>query len=387
MKLSNSAVWVIITSAKLTAMTGSIIVPVINFMRDEFGVDPASAGFIVTVHALFAALFYTYFRNRVQTIGTKKMLATGLLFYGVCGGSGLFIQSYSLLVVTRALLGIALAAVYVSTTAILNLYTEEEVNNLRGLRGSSTAFGSINWPVVGGFLGVFSWHYPFALYLLSIPLAFLIMRVVPEIDIRENENENENESKETEESVNPISRSKPIIYSITVLENILLFTILVFVPPLLEKMNISYYSVLSPFYIGFLIIFMMISSVLGSSLFLKTREIPPNIIIFLTLGLWTVAFAALFQGNTLIIISSLLLFSIGQGLYSPVVGKMINDFSPDGVTHSRILGLAGQFLAPLIFYPAVLFSGVTEVFLAAGILCGAFLLLYAAILLKMNFTV
>ena len=229
---------------------------------------------------------------------------------------------------------------------------------------------------------MFSWHYPFALYLLGIPLAFLIMRVVPEIDIRENEKENEQR-----EITNLVSRSKPIIYSITVLENILLFTILVFVPPLLEKMNISYYSVLSPFYIGFLIIFMMVSSVLGSSLFLKIREIPSNIIIFLTLGLWTVAFAALFQGNTLIILSSLLLFSIGQGLYSPVAGKMINDFSPDGVTHSRVLGLTGQFLAPLIFYPVILFYGVTEVFLAAGILCGAFLLLYAGILLKMNFTV
>jgi hypothetical protein len=131
---------------------------------------------------------------------------------------------------------------------------------------------------------------------------------------------------------------------------------------------------------------MMISSVLGSSLYLKTREIPSSIIIFLTLGLWTGAFAALFQGNTLIIVSSLLLFSIGQGLYAPVVGKMIDVFSPDGVTHLRILGLTGQFLAPLIFFPVVLLSGVTEVFLAAGILCGAFLLVYAGILLKMNFT-
>jgi ACDE family multidrug resistance protein len=382
MNLSNSAEWVIITSAKLTAMTGSIIVPVINFMRDEFGVDPASAGFIVTMHALFAALSYTYFKNRVHTVGTKKMLVAGLLFYGVCGGSGLFIQSYALLLVTRALLGIGLAAVYVSTTALLNLYTEEELNNLKGLRGSSTAFGSINWPVIGGFLGVFSWHYPFALYLLCIPLAFLTMRVVPEIDIREGEIK----EKEIKKNLNPVSGSKPIIYGVTVLENILLFTILVFVPPLLEKMNISYYSVLSPFYIGFLIIFMMISSVLGSSLYLKTREIPSSIIIFLTLGLWTGAFAALFQGNTLIIVSSLLLFSIGQGLYAPVVGKMIDVFSPDGVTHLRILGLTGQFLAPLIFFPVVLLSGVTEVFLAAGILCGAFLLVYAGILLKMNFT-
>ena len=48
---------VILTSATLTIMAGSIIAPVLNLMRDGLGVAPSSVGLIITTHGLFMAFF------------------------------------------------------------------------------------------------------------------------------------------------------------------------------------------------------------------------------------------------------------------------------------------------------------------------------------------
>lgn len=362
MKLSNAALWVLITAAKLTAMTGSIIVPVINVMRDTFGVDPASAGLIITTHALGAALFYPVVTGVVSKKGPKSLLISGLLVYGVAGGSGLFIDSFGLLLLSRAVLGMSFAAVLTSTTALLNTYTEKERRALMGLRGASTGFGSINWPIVGGFLGVFSWHLPFAVYVLAIPLGLSLLKLLPEMTPEVNV-ESEHDSVHTNKTVT--------IYGFTLLENVLLFTILVFAPQVLEKIGISF-----PFFISFFIITVMISRVCGEYLYGKINLSHKPVILF-TLGVWAVGFAAVPMNSGFVVAGSLILFGIGQGLSTPVIGSWVRALSRERTNvRVRIVGFTGQFLAPLVFFPVVFISGVAEVFLVAGIVCAVLFVVF-----------
>jgi len=54
MKISNRfTLRVILASAILTVMAGSMLALVVNLVRDDLGVDPASTGLIITTHALF----------------------------------------------------------------------------------------------------------------------------------------------------------------------------------------------------------------------------------------------------------------------------------------------------------------------------------------------
>ena len=46
----------ILASATLTVMAGSIISPVLNLMRDGLSVAPSMVGLIITTHGLFMAL-------------------------------------------------------------------------------------------------------------------------------------------------------------------------------------------------------------------------------------------------------------------------------------------------------------------------------------------
>jgi ACDE family multidrug resistance protein len=65
---------IILTSATLTIMAGSIIAPVLNVMRDGLGVSPSSVGLIITTHGLFMALFSPLMGSVIDKIGVRGRL-------------------------------------------------------------------------------------------------------------------------------------------------------------------------------------------------------------------------------------------------------------------------------------------------------------------------
>ena len=119
-----------------------------------FGLSTASVGLVVTIHALSVAIFSPLFGNIIDRIGPKKPLVFGLLVYGIAGASGVFITSYSMLLLSRAIMGIGIAAFFNAiTVTILNLYEGELRNLVMGWRTTAISVGGIIWPIIGGFLG------------------------------------------------------------------------------------------------------------------------------------------------------------------------------------------------------------------------------------------
>jgi len=49
-----------------------------------------------------------------------------------------------------------------------------------GWRGSAQSFGGVIWPLTGGALGAISWRFPFAVYMLAIPIGLFAIAAVPE---------------------------------------------------------------------------------------------------------------------------------------------------------------------------------------------------------------
>lgn len=167
----NATLWIILISATLTVMAGAIIGPVLNLMRDGVGVGPALAGLIITTHGLFIALFSPIMGVAIDRLGPKKLFAFGLVVYGFAGGSGLIINDFLTLLISRAFLGIAVAAFYNAITVLIyNLYDGKARDSVMGWRGSTNSLSALIWPLIGGALGGISWHLPFSIYLLGIPL-------------------------------------------------------------------------------------------------------------------------------------------------------------------------------------------------------------------------
>jgi MFS family permease len=377
MKIFNRfTVWIILASATLTVMAGSIITPVLNFIRVGLNVDPASVGLIITTHGLFVALFSPLVGNLIDRVGTKKPFVFGLVLYGLAGGSGLFITSYWLLIVSRAILGIGVAAILNSiTVTILNLYREAGRNKIMGWRGSANSFGGIIWPLIGGLLGGFSWHLPFAVYLLGIPLGFLVLITVPET------HQGKIQGAGKDDSVLKVFQNNPVlfvIYGLMLLTMILLYAIVVYLPPLLETIGIS-----KPFYISLFISTFGLSAGLVSLMFgrIKSR-LSYKMIILITLALWTVGFTTISQVSSFWIIgASVALFGVGPGMLLPAVMVWVGEIVPISfrgriVSYLGAFGFIGQFLSPVIFAPVLLSLGLNEVFLVAGGLCALLFLLF-----------
>ena len=370
--------WIILVSATLTIMAGSMIAPVLNLMREGLNVNPASVGLIITTHGLFIALFSPLIGSMIDKIGPKRPYAFGLILYGLAGGSGMLVDSFWVLIVSRAFLGISVAAFFNAITVlILNMYEEKERNKVMGWRGSTNSLGGIIWPLIGGFLGSFSWHHPFAVYLIGIPLGCLAYIMVPDIHAEKAHDEVK------ENTVLKVFRSNPIliaIYGFMFMTNMFLYVIVIFLPQRLEKINIS-----DPFSISLFISAMTFFAALTSFNYGRIKsKLSYQTIFLLALAFWAVGFASISKMSmSSLILISLAFFGIGQGMIFPTIPLWIGEIVPISFrgrfsAYIGTFGFIGQFLSPIIFAPIFILLGINGVFLvAAGVSAFLFLTVLA----------
>ena len=370
---------VILTSATLTVMAGGILAPVLNLMRDGLGVAPSSVGLIITTHGLFMAFFSPLMGSVIDRKGARRPFIFSLIGYGLAGGSGLLINSYWVLLVSRACLGIALAGIFAAINVlILNMYEGGDRDRVMGWRGSAQSFGGVIWPLIGGALGGFSWHLPFAIYMLAIPIGLLAMTVVPGPATHHRSGP----PSDNGTSVFKVFRQNPvllIIYGLMFFANMLLYVIAIFLPQLLETFGIS-----STFRIG-----MFLTAVGGFSMVtafiygkIRSRFSYPAIVLT-AVAIWSVAFTIISQtSDSRIIAVSISLLGVSLGLILPTVMVWIGDVVPSSFpgrfsSYLGTFGFIGQFLAPILFAPILIMVGLKGVFMVgAGIGVTWFFLLF-----------
>ncbi len=369
---------VIFASATLTIMAGSIIAPVLNLMRDALGVAPAFVGLIITTHGLFMALFSPLMGSVIDRKGARRPYIVALFCYGLAGGSGLLINSFWLLLVSRACLGIALAGIFAGINVlILNMYDGIERDRVMGWRGSAQSFGGVIWPLIGGTLGAFSWRFPFAVYMLAIPIGLFAIAAVPEPAIQQQAAPQSNGRT----SVFRVFRESPlllVIYGLMFFGNILLYAIVIFLPQLLESFGIS-----STFRIGLFITAMTGSAGVTAFIYGKIRfRFTYRVIVTIGVALWTLAFTTISQASgSRIMALAVALFGVSQGLILPTVMVWIGAVVPPSFrgrfsAYLGTFGFIGQFLSPILFAPVFMLVGLKGVFMVgAGLGAAWFLML------------
>jgi len=359
-------VGIILIASTLTVMGGAIVAPVLNLIRDGLHVSPDSAGLIITTHGLFIALFSPLVGIAIDRIGTKKPFIFGLILYGIAGSAGFYISSYWPLIISRAFFGIAVAATANSITVIiLNLFKGSERDKIMGWRASANNIGGVIWQPIGGFLGTFSWHMPFIVYSIGLPVALLGFISLPEV--------RKEEQKDTEEgdSVLNILKRKPVlfaIYGIFLLAMLFLYVNIVFIPQLLGEIGVR-----NPFHISLYLMTIAIMAGLISFMYkgIKAR-LSYKTISLIALGFWAFGLTTISQtSNSLLIGAGATIYGAGLGLALPTVmlwaGELV-PFSFRGriISYISTVGFLGQFLSPIIFGQFLPIWGLHGVFLIAG---------------------
>lgn len=364
------ALWVIIASGTLTVMAGAILGPVVNGIQSGLGVSGSLAGLIITTHGLFIVLTSPLAGSLIDRFGPRRPYVAGLVLYAFAGGAGLIVDSFAVLLVSRAVLGVAVAFVYTSITVLLyNLFEGQRKDRAMGLRGSANSLGGAVWPLVGGILGTISWHLPFGVYLLALPLGVLAFVTVPEPTVAATR-DSEASTGGVRGVVKVFARIPllPLVYGLYFAANALLYAIVVYYPQLLAGFGVSSSFVIS--------LYLSVQGLAGglSAYFYDRirRRFDYRQITLSALALWVVGFGiAAVASSVVLAVLPVILFGIGQGLVFPTVLLWVEELVPADrqgqfSSYVAMAGYVGQFLSPVLFGLVASPFGVQSVFAAAA---------------------
>src|SRR6202048_993393 len=112
-------------------------------------------------------------------IGRRKLLLIGAAAFGIASVLAAFSTSPLMLIATRALLGLAGAALVPSTLSLLRTMFEDDAERTRaiGVWGASFAVGAAIGPLVGGVLLEHFWWG--SVFLVGVPIMVLLLIAGP----------------------------------------------------------------------------------------------------------------------------------------------------------------------------------------------------------------
>jgi MFS transporter, ACDE family, multidrug resistance protein len=373
-----AALWVIIASGTLTVMAGAILGPVVNGIQSGLGVSGSLAGLIITTHGLFIVLTSPLAGTLIDRYGPRRPYVLGLVLYAVAGGAGLIVDSFPVLLASRALLGVAVAFVYTAITVLIyNLFEGGRKDRVMGLRGSANSLGAAIWPLIGGALGTVSWHLPFGVYLLALPLGVLALLTVPEPGLEDKER-----TEGSEGGIRGVLGAfvaTPLlllVYGLYFATNALLYAIVVYYPQLLAGFGVSS-SLLISLYLSVLGIAGGVSAYFYDRI---KRRFGYRQLTIAALSLWVVGFGLAATASTPVLaVVPVVLFGLGQGLVFPTVLLWVEELVPADrqgqfSSYVAMAGYIGQFLSPILFGVVAGALGVRSVFGAAAGAVGVALL-------------
>jgi MFS family permease len=182
--LSTRTTAVLLLVSTLTIMAGATISPALPEIETHFSDVPQSkliVGLLLTIPAAAIALTAPVAGWLSDRMRKKRLLASAILVYAAAGTSGLWLDGLTALLVGRILLGIAVAVIMVTATALIaDLYVGEARARLVGWQAAATSFGGVVFLLAGGALAELGWRGPFAVYGVALLLAPLALLWLPE---------------------------------------------------------------------------------------------------------------------------------------------------------------------------------------------------------------
>ena len=160
-----------------------LIAPVLPKMQDQFASVPGAKALVplaLTVPALALALLAPFAGVIVDRLGRKRLLVVATLLYAVFGTAPLWLDSLGAIIASRALVGVAEAAIMTCcTTLIGDYYSGQRRVKYLALQTMCASASATVFFVLGGAAGSAGWRVPFWVYAVSLVLAPLMASALP----------------------------------------------------------------------------------------------------------------------------------------------------------------------------------------------------------------
>jgi MFS family permease len=168
--------------ASLGVMANALVAAALPGIRAHFADTPRIdelVGLVVTLPSIGIVLTAGAAGWLNDRFGRQPVMLGALLLYGIAGLGALLTTSFTALLVTRFLLGVAIGGTMTSAMAMIgDRYTGEARVRFMSTQAAVMSAASMLFLVAGGVLGELSWRHPFLLYgmgLLMIPVALALL--------------------------------------------------------------------------------------------------------------------------------------------------------------------------------------------------------------------
>lgn len=357
-------------------MSGAIISPSLPAMLDHFS-DVPNAEYLVrlvlTLPALFIALVSPVSGLIIDRFGRKFVLLAGLLLYGVAGTSAVFLDSIHHILITRAFLGIAVAAIMTTiTTLIADYYDGTTRANFMGLQAASIGIGGMIYLTAGGLLAEIAWNAPFIIYIASLILIPLTLVAIYEPVVRNNVSSVEIKFRHSK-GRRELTKVLPLLLGIYLL--MLLMQLIFYAVPTQLPFYLRELTGANAIKIGIAIASSTLFSAIASYMYGRISiRLSYMHIVMVSLLLTGAGFTIISYSTSYFHVLIGLFFSgLGVGLFMPNVTMWLSVIAPT-LYRGRALGgltasiFIGHFLSLIVIQPFITHFGFTRTFLFIGLI-------------------
>ncbi|CRM45829.1 MFS transporter [Pseudomonas sp. 8 R 14] len=156
----------------LPVLGAVLLAPVLTRMQEHFADTPGVAVLVpiaLTLPALMIALLAPVAGIIADRLGRKPLLIGAMVLYTVCGVLPLWLESLQVIVISRAGIGVAEAAIMTCCTTMMgDYYSGARRERMFALQMVATSLSAAIFIAIGGVLGEHGWRTPFALYGLGL---------------------------------------------------------------------------------------------------------------------------------------------------------------------------------------------------------------------------
>ncbi|MEM6523975.1 MAG: MFS transporter [Bacteroidota bacterium] len=352
----------ILVTSMMTVMAGATIAPSLPEMTRAFPENAnaeALVKLVLTLPGLFIAATAPISGWLIDKYGRIPLMIVMLLIYGIAGTAGLYLNTLNEILVSRAILGIAVGGIMPTSVALIGDYYEgNERQKFLGIQSGVMALAGTLFITGGGLLADIGWRYPFLIYavaFLAVPLVIMFLKEPKREKITQSE---------SSQTVN-IPSVAWVVYVLSFLGMVTFYVLPVHIPFLiLEVANVGNTAV------GIALAFSTLISGLAAFNYptLKSRLTHYQIygISFFLMG---IGFLILSQaGSYFFVFPGLFIAGAGAGLVMPNSSLCLVTLSTPS-SRGKILGLLttfiflGQFASPLFTGPIVNISSIKMGFL------------------------
>jgi len=169
----------ILAASSLTLFAMAAVAPALPAIERAYPDVPDVAlltRMVLTITALFIALSAPFAGFLIDRIGRKPVLLAALALYLVSGTAAIWLNELRDILISRAVLGIAIGMILTTATTLIgDFYQGESRNRMAGAQIAVMVLGVAAGTTLAGFLADTDWRLPFYMYLIAVLVVPLVL--------------------------------------------------------------------------------------------------------------------------------------------------------------------------------------------------------------------